>query len=444
MKIMSFLMMVMTVLCSFSSCTEVPAEDTTPTTIELDQVMLNMTEGDMEMLTATVTPTGTTVEWTSSDESVATVMYGGVTAVGVGNATITASTSNASAQCLVYVTGSDGSTLAIKSSTVYLEIGDTQQLEYSNVYGLPLTWTSSNEEAVTVDGEGVLTAVSGGNSTITLSSGAESVTCFVAVTPSYGEYVMVWSDEFDGTSLDTDTWNIEVNGNGGGNNESQYYTAREENLRVEDGNLVIQAFKETYTGSDNKTCSYTSARINSMANKFFTYGKIEARISLPQGQGTWPAFWTLGENYATSGIGWPRCGEIDIMEHVGSQPTKVICALHTYAANGSNGLNWSSNTYCDDIEGNFHTYAVEWVKEGYNGRDYIAFLFDGVEYARSTEAYSTMDDTSYWPYQADQFIIFNIALGGSMGGTIDDSIFDEDVMMKVDYVRVYQREGESF
>jgi beta-glucanase (GH16 family) len=117
----------------------------------------------------------------------------------------------------------------------------------------------------------------------------------------------------------------------------------------------------------------------------------------------------------------------------------VSFALHTKEKNGSKGNNWSSRTYMDGIEGTFHTYGIEWQEEAYSGRDKISFTIDGVEYASSMEDVSTMDDNFYWPFNKEHFLILNLAMGGNMGGSIDDTIFQNSVIMKVDWVRVYQR-----
>lgn len=390
-----------------------------------------MTIGDMKTLTATTTPTSD-VTWSSSNDSIATVFHGVVTATGIGNAIITASANGTTATCQIYSIGKDGTTLALSPIIKSLVKGETFQFICHDVYGLPLTWSSNNEAIATVNQDGLVTALKGGNATISVTNGAETVSAVAAVEHTWNDYQLVWSDEFDGNTIDTNNWTIEVNGNGGGNNEKQYYTNRPENIRLNNGCLELEARKETY---ENK--EYTSGRINSRDKKAFKYGKIEARISLPSGGGTWPAFWTLGSDWPI--VGWASCGEIDIMEHIGNNPTMVSFALHTKEKNGSKGNNWSSRTYMDGIEGTFHTYGIEWQEEAYSGRDKISFTIDGVEYASSMEDVSTMDDNFYWPFNKEHFLILNLAMGGNMGGSIDDTIFQNSVIMKVDWVRVYQR-----
>lgn len=241
------------------------------------------------------------------------------------------------------------------------------------------------------------------------------------------EYVLVWSDEFDGDALDESCWTYEEGGNA--NQEKQYYTGRSENLRVENGELVIEARREPYYGYE-----YTSGRINSKGKVTCRYGYVEARIWLPSGCGTWPAFWMMG-----SEGGWPRCGEIDIMEHIGSDPGMISHALHTTAANGSKGNNWNFLVTGLDVEGSWHTYAIAWEEKADSGDDLIAFYVDGV---KSTTVYAPhgIEDQTRWPFTSEFYVILNLAMGGMMGGEIDDTIFDEPVVMKVDYVRIYRKQ----
>lgn len=401
--------------------------------ISLSANSLQMKVGDMEIID--VNPTDVNVEWTSSDPNVATVKDGVVAAVGVGYSSIRATAGKDYAECQVYVIGAKGETLSITPSIVSLKKGETYQYVYTSTYDVPLTWTSSNQDVATVSETGLVTAIKAGNTFITLSNGLEEVTSRVAVEHTWGEYQLVWSDEFDGTNLNTDVWNIEVNGSGGGNQEKQYYTDRPENLRVEGGNLVIEARKEEYNNRE-----YTSARINSRDKRYFKYGKIEARIMFPKGGGTWPAFWMMGNDYRQ--VGWPKCGEIDIIEHVGNQPRMASFAVHTPNKNGSRGNNWSVRSYMDGLEENYHIYGIEWLEDDFNGMDRIYFTIDGEQLAMIQEEAEHVDDNYYWPFNKDHFIILNLALGGSMGGNVDDAIFASPVLMKVDWVRVWQRQEQ--
>src|SRR3954468_10909609 len=174
-------------------------------------------------------------------------------------------------------------------------------------------------------------------------------------------WVLTWSDEFngaDGNAPDPTKWAIESGGGGWGNNELEYYTSRSQNVHQETGNLVIQAAKESFTGPDKVTREYTSARLKTAGLFAQTYGRFEARIKIPYGQGIWPAFWMLGNDIST--VGWPTCGEIDIMENVGFEPTKVHGTLHGPGYSGANPLSGAytlpSGRFADD----FHVFAVEW------------------------------------------------------------------------------------
>lgn len=417
-------------LLALAALVMVACEQPKVTMLTLSANTLQMTVGDLDILD--VEPNDAGVVWSSSNDQVATVDKGIVSAIGVGYSTIRATLGSSYAECQVYVVGAKGETLSLSPAIVPLKKGDTYQYTYTSTYDIPLTWTSSNEEVATVSEEGLVTALKGGNTIITLSNGLEELTSRVAVEHTWGEYALVWSDEFDGTELNTQNWTIEVNGSGGGNQEKQYYTDRAENLRIEDGNLIIEARKENYNNRE-----YTSARINSREKRAFKYGKIEARIMFPKGGGTWPAFWMMGNDY--SKVGWPKCGEIDIIEHVGNQPRMASFATHTPYKNGTKGNNWSSRSYMDGLEEAYHVYGIEWVEDDYNGMDRIHFSIDGERLAAVMEDADHVDDNYYWPFNKEHFIIINLALGGNMGGTIDDGIFSSPVLMKVDWVRVYQR-----
>jgi beta-glucanase (GH16 family) len=325
-------------------------------------------------------------------------------------------------------------TVSLDKTEVALNEGDSVILTSSyfpvDAVAKTTNWSSSNEKVATVV-NGKIKAHSRGSALIKIEVDTVIVaTCAVTVSRTDLPYKLVWSDEFDGTSLDLTKWSYEIGGNGWGNNEKQYYTNRPENLRIESGNLIIEAKKEVYQSNN-----YTSARIVTRDKAAFTYGKIEARISVPSGAGTWPAFWTLGSNIGVAR--WPLCGEIDIMEHVGSKPKMVSHAVHTSEKNGSRGNNWHWQKDFDNVENNFVTYAIEWEQRANEGYDNISFFVNGV---KSTTIWEGVNATiQQWPFKADQFIILNIALGGNMGGTINDAIFNSPVIMKVDYVRVYQR-----
>ncbi len=268
-----------------------------------------------------------------------------------------------------------------------------------------------------------------------LSTGHRSLLCLllaflIHVLPTHGQCPqLVWSDEFDGDSLDESKWSYQ-NGDGcqisqdlcgWGNNELQYY--RPENAVVSDGYLTITAKREAYMGRD-----YTSARLRTIDKGDWTYGRMEARIKLPTGQGIWPAFWMLPTDNVYGG--WPQSGEIDIMELIGNQPATVHGTLH-YGQPWPNNASSSSSfdLYFGEIfNDDFHEFAVEWEPEE------IRWYVDGYLYARKTP-----DDLlpQNWPFDEDFHILLNLAVGGNWPGNPDATTsFPQE--MVVDYVRVYE------
>lgn len=235
---------------------------------------------------------------------------------------------------------------------------------------------------------------------------------------------LVWSDEFDvDGSPDADKWGYDLGDGcpdlcGWGNNEAQYYTDRPENVIVEGGLLKINLIKENYEGSN-----YTSTRMLTQGKYDFTYGKLEVKAKLPSGGGTWPAIWMLGSNIST--VGWPACGEIDVMEHAGNRQDEVSSALHTPSSSGAT-VNTGSQTV-SDVSSEFHVYTLVWKRES------ITFSVDGVIHYNYNPSNKT---SSNWPFFADQFIILNVAMGGTFGGNIDPNFTESS--MEIDYVRVYQ------
>lgn len=179
---------------------------------------------------------------------------------------------------------------------------------------------------------------------------------------------LAWSDEFNGTSIDTSNWKFETGGGGWGNNELEYYTNRSDNARIENGNLVIEGRKESYNGA-----SYTSARLKSQGLRNWTYGKVEARMKLPAGQGIWPAFWMLGENI--SQVNWPACGEIDIMEHINNE-SLVHGTIHW--DNNGHAYYGTASPNIDVTQ--YHVYSVEWNASS------IKWFVDGTQYLEANIA----------------------------------------------------------
>lgn len=250
-----------------------------------------------------------------------------------------------------------------------------------------------------------------------------------------GEFKLVWSDEFDGeagTSPDQSKWGYNVGGDGWGNQEHQFYTARPENVTHDgQGNLVITALDSVLDGAScwYGECKYSSARLVTQ-NKFaFTYGRVEGRLKIPFGQGIWPAFWMLGTDIST--VGWPRSGEIDIMENIGREPRTVHGTVHGPGYSGGQGVTGGldlPNPLSDD----FHVYAIEWDPEE------IRWYIDDTQYFKITP-----DSLrgNRWVFDHDFFIILNVAVGGLWPGYPDDTTTFPQKML-IDYVRVYQRSEE--
>ena len=256
--------------------------------------------------------------------------------------------------------------------------------------------------------------------------------CPSARTGNPAGWTLVWSDEFDGPSgaaVNASKWTFDVGGNGWGNNELETYTDRAANSHLNDGRLVIRALKETFTGPDKIARPYTSARLITR-NKFSqAFGRFEARIRIPYGQGIWPAFWLLGNDIDTTH--WPNCGEIDIMENIGKQPSIVHGTFHGPGYSGGSGISAAyalpgGQKFSDD----FHTFAVEWEPK------VIRFYVDKSLYKTRTP--SDLPAGKSWVFDHPFFIILNVAVGGGWPGNPDAStVFPQE--MVVDYVRVYQR-----
>lgn len=319
--------------------------------------------------------------------------------------------------------------LVLSSNDLTLQVGESSTLiiEESPSATASVNWTSSDESVAEVNAWGGITALNSGTSIVKATMGEYVDSCTVLVPER--TYQLVWEEEFNGDALDLDVWTYEVNGNGGGNNELQYYSDRTENLRVADGLLTIEARKEEYLGK-----SYTSARIITKEKKDFTYGKVEVRLKVPSGRGTWPAFWMLG--YGS----WPDAGEIDIMEHVGYDPNTFHCALHTKNKNGMNGKNeHGDHEYADAVANDFHVITMEWVEKEYMGFDRIHISIDGEEIQTFAET-TQLQDSGDWPFNDPFFFIINLAIGGSWGGAqgVDDTMFDVPVLYQIDYIKVYQ------
>lgn len=243
------------------------------------------------------------------------------------------------------------------------------------------------------------------------------------------EWKLAWSDEFDKPGLvDPAKWNYEKGFVR--NREEQYYTvARPENARVESGVLVIEARREDYAAPDGKRARYTAASLNTDGKYAFTRGRVEVRAKLPRARGTWPAIWTLGTAIHT--VGWPACGELDILEAVGHDPGALYATVHWLDAATGRHASKGSNLGKQDPYGGFHLYAMEWRP------DRIDFFYDGKPYFAYPVAAAGADPAKN-PFNQPHYLLLNLAIGGSWGGQkgIDDAAFPQ--RYEIDYVRIYQ------
>jgi beta-glucanase (GH16 family) len=231
---------------------------------------------------------------------------------------------------------------------------------------------------------------------------------------------LIWQDEFEGETVNTENWLFNTGASGWGNNEWQYYTDRTENARIEDGVLVIEARQENFLGS-----KYTSARMITQYLHTWTYGRVDARIKLPTGKGVWSAFWMLGEDIDK--IGWPGCGEIDIMENIG-EPNTIYGTLHGLGYAGGDGIGTSHTLPGTALNQDFHIYAVEWEPEE------IRWYLDDDLF----QVLSAADLPGKWVYDHPFFIILNLAIGGNWPGYPDGTtVFPQ--RLYIDYVRVYRQ-----
>ena len=236
-------------------------------------------------------------------------------------------------------------------------------------------------------------------------------------------WVLAWHDEFDGTELNRENWTFDIGGGGWGNQEWEAYTDRPENVRVENGMLVIEAREEPEL---IKGRNYSSGRIKTQGLQSWQYGRIEARIKLPHGQGLWPAFWMLGDDFSKKG--WPTAGEIDILEFIGREPDKIHATVHAPGYSGGDGVGTSMTVSSEALKNDFHTYAIEWEENE------IRWYFDDQEYFKLTPA----DVPDEWIFDHPFFILLNLAVGGRWPGYPNDTT-EFPQFLYVDYVRVYQR-----
>lgn len=228
-------------------------------------------------------------------------------------------------------------------------------------------------------------------------------------------YSLVWQDNFNGKTIDSTSWTHEVAKPGWVNNEKQRYT-NGENTKLVHGKLLISALFQNN--------EYTSTRLITRDKQIFTYGIIEIKAKLPQGKGTWPALWMLGNNIHQ--VRWPMCGELDIMEHVGRVPGVVHSSIHNKSGYGATP--YTGKLQIDNPYKKFHIYSMEWTP------DYITFFVDKRKVFHYQPEIKTPEN---WPFDKPAYLIFNIAIGGDWGGEIDNSIFP--TTMTIDWVKVYQK-----
>lgn len=394
------------------------------------------------------------VEWTSSDEAVATVENGMVTGRSAGTATVTATNGRSLSTCEVTVK-EQKLDFKMTLADATLAVGDVLRLSATG--GSGVIWTSSDEAVATVK-DGVVTARGAGTATVTAKFGEAILTCTVTVIPpastpqepSGGEggsqggesgRTLVWYDEFDGTSLDETKWEYQLGRQdvygssqgpmAWGNNELQAYTR--EAVALSDGVMKITARREQKGDAE-----FTSARITTRDRGYWTYGYFEAKMKLPEGNGMWPAFWMLPqpstrENTSNEYGGWAASGEIDIMEARGRMLNEVGGTIHF-------GGPWPGNKYLTQTKQlsspitEWHVYAIDW------RANYMAWLVDGEEYFRleNTAWNSTAaPDSETAPFDVNFYLLFDLAVGGNYDNGIAPDASFVSAAMEVDYVRVY-------
>jgi beta-glucanase (GH16 family) len=318
-----------------------------------------------------------------------------------------------------FVAASGTVTIAANQSLAKIEVqikGDplnTRQpnlgfaLQLSNPKNCTIPDAPANGTIITEDGTYLLTDNTGYTTPLT-----------------YPGYSLVWSDEFTENLIDDNIWNHEIgNGSSGwGNNELEYYTNSVKNSFISNGNLIIEARNQAMSGF-----AYTSARMTTQNKKSFTFGRIDIRAKLPVGKGIWPALWMLGTNINTAG--WPACGEIDIMELVGNSPTVIRGTMHWKTVAGASTNKGENYTLASgDFSQEFHVFSIIWTK------DNISWYVDDQMYLSNSA--SDVGSANY-PFNADQFFIFNVAVGGNWPGSPDNTTTFPKRMF-VDYIRVFQ------
>ena len=288
---------------------------------------------------------------------------------------------------------------ADNANTFKLSLGDGEVIE-----------TSSNSLTYTYTGSGIKTY----NVYISAYNGAKFISESITITVKINSG-LIWSDEFSSDGApNSSNWTYDLGAGGWGNNELQTYTNESSNVIVEGGFLKITAKADGNGG-------YTSTRLKSQGLQSFKYGRVEVRAKLPASQGTWPAIWMLGDSFTS--VGWPHCGEIDIMEQTGWDKGTTLGTLHWYNTAGSSNASYGTNTTVENATSEFHIYALVWDENS------LKIYVDDVEFF-------VMNNNANLPFNDNFFFILNIAMGGSLGGNIPNDFTQST--MEIDYVRVYE------
>lgn len=232
-------------------------------------------------------------------------------------------------------------------------------------------------------------------------------------------YRLVWSDLFLNQFLDSTKWNIEIRDPGWVNNELQSYTDREKNIYINNNNLVIKSIKENYGNG-----KYTSGRINTQQKANWRYGRFEIRAKIPMEKGIWPAIWLLSENISKDG--WPKCGEIDIMEHINNENI-IYGTIHSEEYNHMTKTQIGGQATIDNLDSEFHVFGLEW-----NSESLVWFINDKIYHRVDKKDY--FDDK--WPFDDSYFLIINQAVGGFWPGNPDDNFKTTEYI--IDWIKIYQ------
>ena len=469
--------------CDLFGDLEGGGETLPPAAVYISQSVIELEVGQTVKLQA-VSTEETDLIWISSDDSVATVFDGLITALSAGETLITAVGEHAQTSCTVKVkekevpsTPDDGTgdpaeseVFVLSLDVLTLTVGQTATLKATSKLKDEITWESSDPTVASVSG-GKVTALKVGNTLIIAKTKSVSASCKLSVVAAQEDsgnnggnnsgnggttnpdgddeakkdgYTLVWRDEFDGTSLDTTKWNYQIGTQDSygsstgpsywGNGELQYYT--QDAVTVSNGSLVITAKRQAMGDRP-----YTSGRILTRDKGSWTYGYFEARMKTPTGNGMWPAFWMLPQPSTTTSTdniygGWPANGEIDIMEAKGRLANKVDTTLHFGKAWNEHEYKTAETTLKTNTD-EWHTYAVEWTA------DYIYWHVDGIR-VHAVNKYTwwsqdTANKGQSMPFDKPFYILLNLAVGGQYDGYVEpDSSFTQ-ASMYVDYVRVYAK-----